>query len=91
MVVTSGRAGMRSAINRKPTFGDHVALVQRPGSWGRLHLRIDRNVFTEKLDEVRRLRNKVMHFRPDGLGADDVERLRAFARFTRRLRGVTAG
>ena len=71
------------------TFGDYVALLQRPAAWDRL--RIDRKIFTEKLDDVRRIRNNVMHFKPNGLEAEQVEDLRAFARFMRRLRDVIAG
>jgi len=85
------RGSSRAVTLAEMTFGDYVALLQHPDTWGRLSLRIDRKIFTEKLDDVRRIRNNVMHFKPNGLDAEDVERLRAFARFMRRLRDVTAG
>lgn len=73
------------------TFGDYVLLLQNPRIWDELDLRIDRKVFTAELDEIRRIRNDVMHFKPDALRPKEVERLRAFSRFMRRFRDVAAG
>jgi hypothetical protein len=40
------------------------------------------------LDQVRDIRNDVMHFDPDGIPPDDLERLREFARFLQRLQSI---
>lgn len=70
------------------SFGDYVRLVEKPAVWERLGLSLDRVVFRERLERVRKIRNKVMHFRPDGITDDEVECLQAFSRFIRRLREV---
>ena len=71
------------------TFGDYCQLLQKPERWCRLGLRIDRVGFIEHLDSVRRIRNDVMHFDPEGLTTQDTERLEDLARFFRDL--VTMG
>ena len=40
-----------------------------------------RATFTKRLDEIREIRNDVMHFHPDGISDDDTETLRETARF----------
>jgi len=39
----------------------------------------------EKFESVRRIRNDVMHFDPDGIPEKDLMTLREFARFLQRL------
>ena len=51
--------------------------------------RLDRVGFIGHLDSVRRIRNDVMHFDPEGLTTQDTERLEDLARFFRDL--VTMG
>lgn len=46
---------------------------------------MDRATFVRELDEVRKLRNDVMHFDPDGLEPEDLRRLREFGEFMRRV------
>jgi CBS domain-containing protein len=62
-------------------FGEYVRLLQNPEHWGKLGLRLDRGTFTKRLDEIREIRNDVMHFHPDGISNDDLETLRETARF----------
>ena len=45
---------------------------------GKLRLRVDRAVLTSLLDDVRKVRNDVMHFDPDGIGDGDLAVLRKF-------------
>lgn len=68
------------------TFGSYIRIAQKPDNWERIGLSVDRNIFTGKLDEVREIRNAVMHFDPDGLTPDQVEQLRLFGEFLRDLR-----
>jgi CBS domain-containing protein len=71
------------------TFGEYLRLLEDPRRWEKLNLRIDRRAFTKDLDEVRRIRNDVMHFDPDGIGEDDLATLRRFVQFLQRLRRLS--
>ena len=44
-----------------------------------------------RLDSVRRIRNEVMHFNPDGLDEDQRREVRNVARFFDQLARMTAG
>jgi hypothetical protein len=72
------------------TLGEYIRLIENEKRWKRLKLEIDRVEFVRRLDKVRDIRNDVMHFDPDGLVPADMELLREFARFLRRLREVGA-
>ena len=49
-------------------------------------LQIDRFTFVKDLvDEVRMIRNDVMHFDPEGIGEPEVTKIRKFAEFLRLL------
>jgi CBS domain-containing protein len=75
-----------SDVNRKIndlsdlTFGEHVRLLEEPERWGALELNVDRATFVKHLDNVRDVRNNVMHFDPDGVAPDDLAALRNFVR-----------
>jgi len=51
------------------------------GAYRRLSDMMDRATFTKRLDEIREIRNDLMHFHPDGISGDDAETLRETARF----------
>ena len=68
------------------TLGELVRLLQEPNNWQRLGLRIDRKMFVADMEDIRRIRNEVMHFDPDGIAEDDLSKLRTFVEFLRRLR-----
>ena len=67
------------------TFGEYLRLVQQPTNWTNLGWKLDRAVVLEALDEVREIRNDVMHYSPDPIKDLAVERLRTFAAFLRPL------
>ena len=67
------------------TFGEYRRLLEKPSNWEKLSLAIDRKEFIGRLEEVRRIRNDVMHFDPDGIPETDLEVLRKFVTFLRRL------
>jgi hypothetical protein len=46
-------------------IGEYMRLLENPASWSKLNLKLDRRLFCEQLDEVRRIRNDVMHFNND--------------------------
>ncbi len=68
------------------TFGEYHRLLSNPESWAQLGLPIDRGVFCKRLDEVRQIRNDVMHFDPDPFESNELSVLRTFAEFLRDLR-----
>ena len=63
------------------TLGAYARLLGDKDNWKRLGLNIDRAEFVRQLDEVRQIRNDVMHFNPDGLSEDETRKLRDIARF----------
>lgn len=60
--------------DRKPesiddlTFGEYIALIENPKQWERIGLKsVDRALFVQSLNEVRVIRNDIMHFDPEGI------------------------
>ena len=72
------------------TFGEYRRLIESESNWSRLDLRIDRVHFIKQLEQVRLIRNDVMHFDPEGLSDEDITTLREFAEFLRALRRAGA-
>jgi CBS domain-containing protein len=70
------------------TFGEYIRLLENPKRWSQLKLQIDRKIFIDGLDRVRRIRNEVMHFDPDGISDDDLDALRKFTGFLQRLQSA---
>jgi CBS domain-containing protein len=62
------------------TFGEHIRLLEEPQRWAALKLNIDRSTFVRLLNDVREIRNNVMHFDPDGTAPSELESLRKFVR-----------
>jgi CBS domain-containing protein len=77
--------------NRKPqnvadlTFGEYVRLFQHPDCWAKLQLKIDAKVLTGLLDEVREIRNDVMHFDPDPMTPEELNTLKRAVKFMQQL------
>jgi predicted transcriptional regulator len=67
------------------TFGEYVQLLGKPERWNRLELRVDRGVFVKRLDDVREIRNDVMHFDPEGIEESETQTLRDFSAFLQKL------
>lgn len=67
------------------TFGEYVRLFQHPEIWAKLNLRIDGGVLTGILEDVRLIRNDVMHFDPDPMTADELGTLKRAVRFMQEL------
>ncbi|HEX8507157.1 MAG TPA: CBS domain-containing protein [Hymenobacter sp.] len=70
------------------TFGEYVKLLENPEKWNKLQLLIDRERFIEKLEQVRRIRNDVMHFDPDPVPQKQQKLLRDFAQFLQRIHSL---
>jgi predicted transcriptional regulator len=67
------------------TLGEYLRLIENPQNWVKLCINVDREIFIEKLDEIRKIRNDVMHFNPEGIAEQDVEKLRDFVRLMQSL------
>jgi hypothetical protein len=63
------------------SFGDYLTLFQEPTRWKKTKLRLDRATFCHSLDRIRELRNNVAHFLPEGITREDLDEIRAFAKF----------
>ena len=72
------------------TFGGYCQLLANKDNWERMELDVDRAEFIEHLQSVRRIRNDVMHFNPDGLDGDQRKKIRNVARFFDQLASMTA-
>jgi CBS domain-containing protein len=72
------------------TIGECQRLIENPNNWETLAIRIDQAVFIKKLDDVRRIRNDVMHFDPDGITDEDLDKLRDFVHLLQTLAKVGA-
>ena len=66
-------------------FGHHLRLIGSRKRWSRLDLRIRREELIGKLDDVREVRNEVMHFKRSRIKPADLRLLKGLARY---LRGI---
>jgi predicted transcriptional regulator len=73
------------------TFGEYIRLLENPERWDRLKLAVDRVLFCRDLDRVRRIRNDVVHFDPDGITPEDLDTLRHITRFLKQLEAMRSG
>ena len=73
------------------TFGDYVQLLRKKENWDCLGLSgIDRDEFVDRLDDVREIRNEVMHFSLDVLPPGTIQKLEGFVGFFRNLARIGA-
>lgn len=66
-------------------FGKLVDLLSSSQRWTLLKWNVDRGVFVADLDEVRKIRNAVMHFDSEPLGPVQLDHLHRFAAWLRQL------
>jgi len=57
------------------SFGECSRLLQREEIWNRLSLPVDKTLFQSSLEEIRMIRNEVMHFSADPLDETQLEML----------------
>jgi CBS domain-containing protein len=67
------------------SFGGYIRLIQRPEVWAKLALNIDQSSLTTQLEEVRQIRNDVMHFDPDPMTGKQLEVLKNASKFMQQL------
>ncbi|MET7997448.1 CBS domain-containing protein [Amycolatopsis sp. NPDC005232] len=68
------------------TFGDYQKILGSKELWPKIGWPLDRAVFVGHLDEIRLIRNKVMHFHPDPASPEAVDKLRRFNKMLHRYR-----
>ena len=67
------------------SFGEYIRLFQHPDFWAKLSLKIDKTCLTDQLEDVRKIRNDVMHFDPDPMTSKQLEALKDAAKFMQQL------
>ncbi|WP_157517596.1 restriction system modified-DNA reader domain-containing protein [Micromonospora rifamycinica] len=80
-------AGMSFKSFDSMSVGQYQAVLNDPDCWKQLGWPLDRTIFIQRLDRLRRVRNNVMHFNPDPVKPTDVRKLRNFLDLIRRYRG----
>lgn len=70
------------------TFGHYVKILEDPKKFAKLKLNIDRALLTKQLEEVRKIRNDVMHFNPDGITNESLGLLRQTVLFLHTLTAI---
>ena len=66
-------------------FSEYIQLLRTGDNWNRLKLPLDKDEFTKKLDEVREIRNEVMHFSSDSIEKSQEETLKQIAQFLKEI------
>jgi CBS domain-containing protein len=69
-------------------FGDYLRLLEKPERWAQFGLAIDRVSFCKDLDNIRRIRNDVMHFDSDGVLPKELDSLRDFKKFLNQVENI---
>ena len=72
------------------TFGEYIQLLDDKDNWDKLGLKVGHKTFLKHLEEVRLIRNTVVHFQSYDLSDSSVEKLRGMARLLRNLAGIGA-
>lgn len=60
------------------TLGEYQRLLERDQTWARVGLTRPKTLFLERLAEVRKVRNNIMHFDPEGATTSDHAILKKF-------------
>lgn len=69
------------------SFGDYQRILENPSQWKTLRWPLDRKVFVKRLDELRKIRNELMHFNSDGVEEGDVRKIRRMIAVLRKYGG----
>ncbi|GAA0908516.1 restriction system modified-DNA reader domain-containing protein [Virgisporangium aurantiacum] len=80
------KAGLSFRSKDELTIGQYQAVLDNPACWAKLGWRLSRKLFVERLNELRKVRNAVMHFNPDPVNPHDVEKLRNFLNLIRKYK-----
>lgn len=67
------------------SLGELIRGIQKPDFWVRLNLGFERDILLKRFDQVRKIRNKVMHFAADGISPADKDYLKETRRILQEL------
>ena len=67
------------------TFGEYIRIFENPKQWKKINIKNEKEAFVAFLNQVREIRNDVMHFEPDGIGAEKLGTLRNMSRYLTEL------
>ena len=85
-VIVDPDDSQRSAASASDlTLGEFVRLLEEPSRWSRLKWALDRAIFIADLNDIRSIRNEIMHFSPDPLDEEQIRKVELFLRMLRRL------
>ena len=63
------------------TFGEYLRIFENNEMWRVIGLPFDRADFVNDLDDIRKIRNGVMHFHPDSISSKELDMLRRISKF----------
>ena len=63
------------------TFNEYIQLLRKGNNWEKINLPLDKDEFCKKLEEVRDIRNEVMHFSSDQIESKQEKTLKQIAQF----------
>jgi CBS domain-containing protein len=69
-------------------MGDYQRVLENTERWHKLGWPLDRATFVKRLDELRMIRNNVMHFNPEPVPTDAVNKLRSILKLLRDFGGL---
>ncbi len=81
--VIDGSDGPQIESTNNLSFGNYCRLLQTPDNWSKLGIQDDQSVFVEQLNQVKDIRNDVMHFNFANTSRNEVQKLRTLAPFFR--------
>jgi hypothetical protein len=70
------------------SLGETLRTLESPTNWDRLNWPVDRAEFINALNDIKTIRNEVMHFSPDPLSSDQEEALSNFVGWLRAMEPV---
>ena len=73
------------------TFGQYVKLIEDPKKFEKLKLNVDRAMLARQLEDVRKIRNEVMHFATDEITPQNRELLRKTLNFLHTITATLKG
>lgn len=63
------------------TYGEYLRVMENNEIWSVLKLPFDKADFINELNEIRQIRNGVVHFHPDAISIDELKKLRKMSKF----------
>nr|WP_314749882.1 CBS domain-containing protein [uncultured Porphyromonas sp.] len=63
------------------TFGQYIRIIESPDNWDKLSLSFDKAILHTLLNDVRDIRNDIMHFDPSGIDSDQLDKLSEICKF----------